>query len=123
MPFQESLRPLLLSLCTQHGAFETELFLGDREMGVPCPCAGTGREVVPSTARGQEELAGAAGKERERGKGQGERSRQQRGSLTISTSVLTDSIFPPKQFQEGVEVAVHRFKAVPDGLDAPVGIG
>lgn len=55
-----------------------------------------------------------------RGKGQGERSQQEWCSLTVSTSVLTYSIFSPKQFQEGVKVAVNCFKAVPDGLDAPV---
>lgn len=43
-----------------------------------------------------------------------------RPSLTIPTSVLTNAIFPPKQFQEGVKVAVNGFEAVPDGPDAPL---
>lgn len=42
-------------------------------------------------------------------------------SLTVSTPVLANAIFPPEQFQEGVKVAVNRLEAVPDGPDAPLG--
>lgn len=40
--------------------------------------------------------------------------------LSVSAPVLTDSIFPSQQFQKGIEVAVDRFKAVPDVPKAPV---
>lgn len=41
-------------------------------------------------------------------------------ALTISASVLTDSIFPSQQLQKGIEVAVDRLKAAPDVPKAPV---
>lgn len=42
------------------------------------------------------------------------------GCLSISASVLTDSIFPSQQLQKGIEVAVDRLKAAPDVPKAPV---
>lgn len=41
-------------------------------------------------------------------------------ALTITASVLADSIFPSEKLQKGIEVAVDRFKAAPDVPKAPV---
>lgn len=43
--------------------------------------------------------------------------------LSITASVLADSIFPSEKLQKGIEVAVDRFKAAPDVPKAPVWIG